>query len=159
MPQAISAGRAIGAEQRAAYPHLPPAIDLPKAPPAFVAPRHADDTRAPAPPRPMDLLHSMPPRRVVHGRVVVVDPHQEAVEFVGRTLARGHRIAVTGAFATAHEAVHHVDWISVDVLLIEVDLPGTSGLELMAAALHRNPGLRAVPPDLERIARPFSPGH
>lgn len=93
----------------------------------------------------MDPLHTLRRRRVVHSRVVVVDPDPQSVEFTGRALARGPGITVNGAFATAREALDLVDWISVDVLLTEMDLPGTSALDLMAEALRRNPALRVVP--------------
>lgn len=122
-PRTASAGRPIGATQRANRPPGLPAIAMATASPAFIPPRHP----------------------VAHASVVVVDPDMTAAGFIGRALAREPGIALKGAFATAHEAMKALDWRSVDVLLTEMDLPAASALDLMAEALRVNPALRALP--------------
>lgn len=44
-------------------------------------------------------------------------------------------------FSSAEDALLQVDWANIDVLLTDLDLPGDSGIELIAAVAKRNPAV------------------
>lgn len=44
-------------------------------------------------------------------------------------------------FSSAEDALLQVDWANIDVLLTDLDLPGDSGIQLIAAVAKRNPAL------------------
>ena len=61
-----------------------------------------------------------------------------------RLFSRAEDFVVTGAHASAAEAMMSVDWCDVDVLLTDLEMPGMSGAGLISAAVNRNPSLLAV---------------
>lgn len=45
------------------------------------------------------------------------------------------------SFSCAEDALQKVDWAKIDVLLTDLDLPGDSGIQLIAAVANRNPAV------------------
>lgn len=52
--------------------------------------------------------------------------------------------SVCGSYISAEACLDDMDWTQVDVLLADIELPGISGVELIAEACLLNPELRAM---------------
>jgi len=62
-------------------------------------------------------------------RVLLVDDHRMFAEALEMLLAGAEGIEVTGAVATAEEALEAVARVAPDVVLMDMDLPGLHGIE------------------------------
>jgi DNA-binding NarL/FixJ family response regulator len=78
-------------------------------------------------------------------RVVLVDDHELVLEGLKAMLARfAGRVRVVGQASSAEEAFPVVAALAPDVVLCDVRLRGSSGLDLCRQLLERNPGTRVV---------------
>jgi DNA-binding NarL/FixJ family response regulator len=78
-------------------------------------------------------------------RLVLVDDHEMVIEGLKAMLAAfGDRVAVVGQAVGAERAVHVVDELSPDIVLCDVRMQGSSGLDLCADLRQRNPEQRVV---------------
>lgn len=50
-------------------------------------------------------------------------------------------MSLAGAYVSAEEALEQMDWMSVDILLADIELPGMTGVELIREACVRHPDL------------------
>lgn len=71
-------------------------------------------------------------------RVLLVDADGDAATDLVRTLNRDERIAVAASRATACDGLALLHRDAFDAVLIDVDLPDLSGLELAAVVAHRH---------------------
>ncbi len=77
-------------------------------------------------------------------RVVVVDDHVLVREGTAELLAREAGIEVVGQAGTAEEGLEVLGRTRPDVVLVDVSLPGASGLELARVAAARYPEMRVL---------------
>lgn len=77
-------------------------------------------------------------------RMVIVDDDAALLSRLREVLAGQRDLLVLGAYGSAYDAMLGTDWLRVDVLVTDLDMPETSGVALIAAALQRNPSLRAM---------------
>ena len=78
-------------------------------------------------------------------RVVLVDDHELVIEGLKAMLARfAGRVRVVGQAGTAEEAVPVVVALSPDVVLCDVRLRGSSGLDLCRRLVEQDPARRVV---------------
>ena len=77
-------------------------------------------------------------------RVVVVDDHVLVREGTAELLAREAGIEVVGQAGTAEEGLEGLGRTRPDVVLVDVSLPGASGLELARVAAARYPEMRVL---------------
>jgi two-component system, NarL family, response regulator NreC len=77
-------------------------------------------------------------------RVLVVDDHAVVRSGLRALLDREDEIAVVDEASTADEAVFRMIEHKPDVLLMDVTMPGTSGLEAIPKLLHASPATRVL---------------
>jgi DNA-binding NarL/FixJ family response regulator len=77
-------------------------------------------------------------------RIVLVDDH-EVVRLGLRSLLERHPdLVVVGEAETANEAIHAVDSLAPDVVVLDIRLPGRSGVEACAEIKRRRPETKIV---------------
>jgi two-component system, NarL family, invasion response regulator UvrY len=77
-------------------------------------------------------------------RVLLVDDHAVVREGYRRLLEREPGIEVAGEAATADEACELAARLDPDVIVMDIALPGPSGIEATRRILERRPGLRVL---------------
>ncbi|HET7128878.1 MAG TPA: response regulator transcription factor [Gaiellaceae bacterium] len=77
-------------------------------------------------------------------RVVVVDDHAVVRSGLKLLLAAEPDLEVVGEAGTAREAVFEVRAQKPDVLLLDVVMPGESGIDALPKLLHESPGTRVL---------------
>lgn len=78
-------------------------------------------------------------------RLVLVDDHEMVIEGLKAMLAGfGSRVRVVGQAVGAKQAVSVVESLDPDVVLCDVRMQGSSGLDLCLALRQRDPGRRIV---------------
>jgi DNA-binding NarL/FixJ family response regulator len=76
--------------------------------------------------------------------ICIVEDHKMLLENLRLLLQGEADIHVTGAFASAEEALSAVDWHSIHILLADIDLPGMSGVELIRCVKQAHPSVDAM---------------
>jgi DNA-binding NarL/FixJ family response regulator len=76
-------------------------------------------------------------------RVLVVEDHRVVREAIAQTLADGD-LEVVGQAATAEEAMAQALRLRPDVILLDIDLPGLSGLDVLRELAPRLPRTKIV---------------
>jgi two-component system NarL family response regulator len=64
-------------------------------------------------------------------RIAIVEDHRQILENLRLLLSGESGITVEGAFLSAEEALSELPRISPEIMLIDLDLPGMSGIELI----------------------------
>ncbi|MFT4216527.1 MAG: response regulator transcription factor [Micropruina sp.] len=77
-------------------------------------------------------------------RVVVVDDQQLLRRGLGMLLGTDDGIEVVGEAGDGHQALAVIAATAPDVVLTDARMPGLDGLGLLAACVHRHPGLPVV---------------
>ena len=77
-------------------------------------------------------------------RLCIVEDHDLTLGNLTQLLKGERGIDLVGAFSSAEDALRAMDWRTVDVLLADIDLPGSSGIELMRAVRARSPSLNCM---------------
>src|SRR6476469_2223857 len=77
-------------------------------------------------------------------RVVVVDDEADVRTVVTGRLARNERFEVIGEGASGREAVELVQRLRPDLLLLDVSMPGSGGLEALQIVRETVPDTRVV---------------
>lgn len=73
-------------------------------------------------------------------RVMLVDDHEIFLQAVVEYLERHQEVIVVGTALSGEEALAQAQGLQPDVILVDLDMPGLSGLETIA-------GLRAILPE------------
>ena len=88
-------------------------------------------------------------------KVLVVDDHSVVREGIRHVLDDGVRFVVVGEASSGVEAVRAAVELQPDVVVLDISMPGGSGLHAVSALLSRMPGVRilmlSVHDDLEYI--------
>jgi len=77
-------------------------------------------------------------------QVVVVDHDRKSLGSIERALAGQPGLVLLVGFTSVEQAIRGVDWGSVDVLLTEMDLPGSSAVTLLTTVLRANRSMKAA---------------
>lgn len=78
-------------------------------------------------------------------RLLLVDDHQVVLEGLGSMLAsQADRVEILGATTQPDEALRLVAELKPDVVLLDVRLKGSSGLDLCAELINRDPATKVV---------------
>jgi two-component system response regulator NreC len=77
-------------------------------------------------------------------RVLVVDDHAVVREGVCSLLARRKEIQVVGQAADGAQAIAHARELLPDVVLMDISMPGTNGLEATKEIRQEFPGIRVL---------------
>ncbi len=76
--------------------------------------------------------------------VFLVDDHSVVREGYRQLLERSSGIRVTGEAATANDAYSEFQRLQPDVVVMDISLPGASGIEAMRRMLAREPGAKVL---------------
>jgi DNA-binding NarL/FixJ family response regulator len=77
-------------------------------------------------------------------RILIVDDHPLMRKGLALTLSSESDLDVVGQAADAEEALSVIDKLEPDLVLIDISLPGMSGLELLKHLIALNPDLLAL---------------
>ena len=77
-------------------------------------------------------------------RLVIVEDDQGLLGSLTRIMEMQPDISVAGSYVSTEEAMESTDWLAVDVMLVDLSLPGVSGVDLIAAATFQNPRLHPL---------------
>ena len=98
----------------------------------------------------------------MHKRVVVVEDNKGLREQLVQILCTTDDIRCVGAFTTAEEALKKIPGLKPDVVLMDIKLPGMSGIDCVAELKRTMPALQiimvTVYEDTERIFRALRAG-
>jgi DNA-binding NarL/FixJ family response regulator len=73
--------------------------------------------------------------------VLVVEDHELLANAVARVLRERCNFEVVAVVGTAESALQELPGATVDVVLVDVSLPGMSGIELVSVIKEKYPGL------------------
>jgi two-component system NarL family response regulator len=93
--------------------------------------------------RSVEVAHSMPTNRPPGSRVMIVDDHALVREAVGRAL-NGSGIDIVAEAGSAEEALERAAEARPDLILLDIDLPATNGLDAIVELRRRAPNARIV---------------
>jgi DNA-binding NarL/FixJ family response regulator len=77
-------------------------------------------------------------------RIYVVEDHDEMREMLRSFLDMEEGFTVVGVAETAEEADAEVQGLDLDLLVIDVSLPGMSGIDLLERVRERSPEVRCL---------------
>jgi len=77
-------------------------------------------------------------------RVLIVDDHPMVAEGIRSLLESYPDITVVGTLGTAQEAIDQVIALAPDVILLDLNMPGLSGLNATEIILEKRPGTRIL---------------
>jgi len=77
-------------------------------------------------------------------RVLIVDDHPMVAEGIRSLLESYPDITVVGTLGTAQEAIDQVIMLAPDVILLDLNMPGLSGLNATEIILEKRPGTRIL---------------
>lgn len=77
-------------------------------------------------------------------RVMIVDDHPMVAEGIEAILETFDDISVVGTLSNGRDAVAQVDDLSPDVILLDLNMPGVSGLTATEMILERRPEMRIL---------------
>ena len=72
-------------------------------------------------------------------RIIMVEDDPRLLDNVARLLGRRDDFEVAGCYANAEDALEANPWQAGDVLIVDIDLPGISGIELISRVKEAQP--------------------
>ena len=82
------------------------------------------------------------PKQALKQRILLVDDH-EVVRLGLRSLLERHpHFDVVGEAASAREAIEKTDLLKPDVVVMDIRLPGTSGIEACEQIVNNHPNIK-----------------
>ncbi|WP_422354261.1 response regulator [Roseivirga pacifica] len=77
-------------------------------------------------------------------RIVIVDDHQMIIDGLSRIIAEEHGFKMLSTYVDPKEALQKVPILKPDVLLVDLEMPGLNGLELVSQLKKTMPELRTI---------------
>jgi len=77
-------------------------------------------------------------------RVLIVDDHEDFRNSLKAALAFRSTITVVGEAASGEEAIEQVATLKPDVVLMDVSMPGMSGVDATREIVRRRPDIRII---------------
>lgn len=77
-------------------------------------------------------------------RLMIVEDDEGLLNSISKIMAMQPDIDVVGSYVSTEEAMESADWSAVDVMLVDLSLPGVSGVDLIASATFHNPQLYSL---------------
>lgn len=77
-------------------------------------------------------------------RICIVEDNRPLLDNLRLLLEGEPGFSVTGAFASAEDALRADRWADTDILLVDMELPGLSGVDLIHRVRPRHPGLQIL---------------
>jgi two-component system response regulator DevR len=77
-------------------------------------------------------------------RILLVDDHEVVRLGLKSLLDRHPQFDVVGEAASAREAMEQVNALSPDVVVMDIRLPGTSGIEACEDIIQKHPGIKVL---------------
>lgn len=77
-------------------------------------------------------------------RLLIVEDDEHLLNSISKIMAMQPDIEVVGSYVSTEEAMEATDWSAVDVMLVDLSLPGVSGVDLIASATFQNPQLYSL---------------
>lgn len=77
-------------------------------------------------------------------RVLIVDDHQLVRDALSSVLERESDVVVVGSSGDGESAIKLCDKLGIDVALIDIALPGISGIEATRSVLAANPSIKVI---------------
>lgn len=77
-------------------------------------------------------------------RVAIVDDHKLFRQGLGVMLAAKENITVVGKYESAEELLQHVQNLEVDLILMDIDMPGIDGISATTEVLKSRPQMKVV---------------
>jgi len=81
---------------------------------------------------------------MVKQRILLVDDHEVVRLGLKSLLDRHPQFDVVGEAASAREAMEQVNALSPDVVVMDIRLPGTSGIEACEDIIQKHPGIKVL---------------
>lgn len=77
-------------------------------------------------------------------KAMLVDDEHHAIEALHNILASFPQLEITGKFTDPREAMKHLQTISYDVVFLDIEMPGSYGLDWAEAIMEQHPNIRIV---------------
>lgn len=77
-------------------------------------------------------------------RAMLIDDEQPALDLLEKLLATSGHIEVVGTFTVADEAVNRLRQENVDIVFLDIEMPGMSGIEAAEQMVAIDPGIDVV---------------
>ena len=77
-------------------------------------------------------------------RILIVDDHPFFRMGLRRILESESRIAIVGEAASGHQALHQAEILRPDLVLMDVQLPGVTGLQIASALRRLSPNIAII---------------
>ncbi|HPR74420.1 MAG TPA: response regulator transcription factor, partial [Bacteroidales bacterium] len=77
-------------------------------------------------------------------RVIIADDHLMVREGLKWKLSKMNRYSVIAEAENGHDALNHALSLQCDLLLIDISMPGLTGLEVMKKVKLKKPDLRVI---------------
>jgi len=88
--------------------------------------------------------HTLAARAAPEARILIVDDSVVARAVIGKMIEAEPRFTVAGAVADAHAALDFLQRESVDVILLDIEMPGVDGLTALPDLLACGRGARVI---------------
>ena len=77
-------------------------------------------------------------------KVLIIDDHPVVIEGLTRALQSHAELEIVAHTATAEDAFDIVAELAIDVILLDINLPGTDGIEACKILKKHNPGVKVI---------------
>jgi two-component system response regulator DevR len=84
------------------------------------------------------------PKQSAKQRIILVDDHEVVRLGLKSLLERHSQFDVVGEASSAREAIEKTDTLRPDVVVMDIRLPGTSGIEACEQIIHKHPNVKVI---------------
>jgi two-component system, NarL family, response regulator DevR len=84
------------------------------------------------------------PKQAVKQRIILVDDHEVVRVGLKSLLERHSQFHVVGEASSAREAIEKTDTLRPDVVVMDIRLPGTSGIEACERIVNKHPNVKVI---------------
>ena len=84
------------------------------------------------------------PKQPAKQRIILVDDHEVVRVGLKSLLQRHSQFDVVGEASSAREALEKTDTLRPDVVVMDIRLPGTSGIEACEQIINKHPNVKVI---------------